>query len=171
VFVPPAPRRGKTDMPQNAAFLSAINNAKRSIFIQTQNMNAEPIIEPLLNAIRRGIVVTVYLCLGYNDAGQLLPFQNGTNEMNAHRLYRSLQTDEEKARLHVYYYVAKDQTKPIHDNFRTRSCHVKLMIIDESVAIQGRSKYSIRKQCSFILPVPFPIVFWWKIKSLICVAI
>jgi phosphatidylserine/phosphatidylglycerophosphate/cardiolipin synthase-like enzyme len=100
-------------------------------------MNAEPILEALLDAVRRGVTVTCYLCLGYNDAGQLLPFQNGTNEMIANRLYRSLRTDEERSRLRIYNYVGKDQTKPIHNKYKKRSCHIKLMIIDERVAIQG----------------------------------
>jgi phosphatidylserine/phosphatidylglycerophosphate/cardiolipin synthase-like enzyme len=102
-------------------------------------MNAEPLIEPLLEAVRRGILVTCYLCLGYNDAGELLPFQNGTNEMISNRLYDSLETDKERSLLRIYNYVAKDQTRPIHNKFKKRSCHIKLMIIDEKVAIQGMS--------------------------------
>jgi len=133
----PAPNHSSVYTPQNSAFLSAIKHAKHSIFIQTPNMNAEPILEPLLDAVRRGIVVTCYLCLGYNDAGQLLPFQNGTNEMIANRLYKSLHTDEDRSRLRIFNYIGKDQTKPIHNCLKRRSCHIKLMIIDESVAIQG----------------------------------
>ncbi|KAJ6096543.1 hypothetical protein N7486_007289 [Penicillium sp. IBT 16267x] len=132
-----SPNHNSTHNPQDAAFVSAINNAKRTIFIQTPNMNAEPLLEPLLAAIRRGVIVKPYLCLGYNEAGELLPFQNGTNEMIANRLYNSLKTDEEKARLRVHYYVGKDQIQPIHNSFKKRSCHIKLMIIDEQVAIQG----------------------------------
>lgn len=132
-----APNHTSIYTPQNSAFLSAFKNAKHSIFIQTPNMNAEPILEALLDAVRRGVTVTCYLCLGYNDAGQLLPFQNGTNEMIANRLYRSLHTDEERSRLRIYNYVGKDQTKPIHNKYKKRSCHIKLMIIDERVAIQG----------------------------------
>lgn len=100
-------------------------------------MNAESLLEPLLDAVRRGVIVTCYLCLGYNDAGQLLPFQNGTNEMIANRLYKSLRTNDERKRLLIHNYVGKDQTKPIHNRFKRRSCHIKLMVIDESVAIQG----------------------------------
>ncbi|KAL6232585.1 hypothetical protein BDW75DRAFT_217392 [Aspergillus navahoensis] len=132
-----SPDHTSTVVPQNAAWLAAINHAERSIFIQTPNMNAEPLLEPLLNAVRRGVIVTCYLCLGYNDAGQLLPFQNGTNEMISNRLYTSLETDEEKSRLRIFNYVAKDQTRPIHNKFKKRSCHIKLMIVDEAVAIQG----------------------------------
>jgi hypothetical protein len=103
-------------------------------------MNAEPLIEPLIKALRRGVTITAYLCLGYNDAGELLPFQNGVNEMIANRLYNALESEEEKTRLRVHYYVGKDQTRPIHNSFKMRSCHVKLMIVDEQIAIQGESR-------------------------------
>ena len=126
-----------TRTPQNAAFHAAIDNAKHTLFIQTPDLNAEPLLEPLLNAVRRGVIVTAFLSLGYNYAGQLLPYQNGTNEMISNRLYNSLSSDEEKARLRIFNYVAKDQTRPIHNKFKQRSCHIKLMIVDEQVAIQG----------------------------------
>lgn len=100
-------------------------------------MNAEPLLEPMINAVRRGVTVSCYLCLGYNDAGELLPFQNGTNEMIANRLYDALNSHE-KSRLRIFYYVGKDRTRPIHNSFKKRSCHIKLMIVDEQIAIQGK---------------------------------
>ncbi|CAG8188807.1 unnamed protein product [Penicillium salamii] len=132
-----SPNHSSIHTPQNSAWISAINHAQKSILIQTPNMNAEPLMDPLINAARRGVTVTCYLCLGYNDAGELLPFQNGTNEMIANRLYNALKSDEEKSHLRVCYYVGKDQTRPIHNSFKKRSCHIKLMIVDEQIAIQG----------------------------------
>ncbi|KAM0092440.1 hypothetical protein ACP6JD_004140 [Aspergillus fumigatus] len=151
--------------PQNSAFLSAFKHAKHSIFIQTPNMNAEPILEALLDAVRRGVTVTCYLCLGYNDAGQLLPFQNGTNEMIANRLYLSLHTDEERSRLRIFNYVAKDQTKPIHNKYKKRSCHIKLMIIDEHVAIQGNGNLDTQsfyhsQEVNLLLDSPLVCRIW-----------
>ncbi|KAI5241443.1 hypothetical protein E4T43_05488 [Aureobasidium subglaciale] len=126
-------------MPQNEAWLSAVRNARRSVFIQTPDLNAAPLIPELLAAVRRGVEVTYYVCLGYNDAGELLPFQGGHNEGVANKLYTSLTADETAARnlLHIHYYTAKDQTCPIHDSFKQRSCHVKLMIVDEQLGIMG----------------------------------
>ncbi|KAF2200692.1 IQ calmodulin-binding motif protein [Delitschia confertaspora ATCC 74209] len=126
----------KLNVPQNAAWLSAIRNAKSSIFIQTPDLNATPLIPALEDAVRRGVEVTYYVCLGYNDAGELLPFQGGTNEMVANKLYQQLKGEERK-RLHVGYYVAKDQTRPIHNKFKKRSCHIKIMIVDHHLGIQG----------------------------------
>ncbi|KAH8701565.1 IQ calmodulin-binding motif protein [Talaromyces proteolyticus] len=131
------PHNSNYPVPQNAAWLAAIANAQRSIFIQTPNMNAEPILKALLTAVKRGISVTAYVTLGYNDGGELLPGQNGTNEMVANRLYSSLESDEHKSRLKIYNYIGKDQKVPVHNKWKYRSSHVKLMIVDDAIAIQG----------------------------------
>ena len=131
-------------VPQNECFLSLFRNATRDVFIQTPDLNASPLYDAILGAVRRGIEVTYYACLGYNDAGELLPSQNGTNEMFANSLFRGLEDDSgpstpeaAKGRLKVYYYVAKDQVEPIHNSFKQRSCHIKLMIVDGHVGVQG----------------------------------
>ena len=56
--------------------------------------------------------------------------------MVAHKLYASL-APAARQRLHFFWYVAKDQTRPLVQALRRRSCHIKLMIVDEHVAIQG----------------------------------
>ena len=122
--------------PQNEAWLSALRNATRKVFIQSPDVNAEPLFPAIQAACRRGVDVYYYFCLGYNDAGELLPHQGGTNEMFSHKLHTTL-TEDELAHLHVFNYVAKDQTRPIHDKFKKRSCHVKLMIVDGHIGIQG----------------------------------
>lgn len=124
--------------PQNEAWLSAVRNARSTVFIQTPDLNAAPLLPELLAAVRRGIEVTYYVCLGYNDAGELLPFQGGHNEGVANKLYVELADEPEaRQRLHVHYYVAKDQDLPIHNKFKSRSCHVKLMIVDGHIGIMG----------------------------------
>ncbi|KAF2723047.1 hypothetical protein K431DRAFT_220806 [Polychaeton citri CBS 116435] len=123
-------------VPQNEAWLSLIRNAKQDIFIQTPDLNAKPLQPALVDAVKRGVEVTYYVCLGYNDTGELLPGQGGTNEMTAHKLYSELSEDE-RSRLKVFFYVAADQNMPIHNSYKQRSCHIKLLIADESVGIQG----------------------------------
>jgi len=134
-------------MPQNEAWLSAIRNATSSIFIQTPDLNAAPLIPALESAIRRGIEVTYYVCLGYNDAGELLPFQGGTNEMVASKLYESLEPEHRK-RLHVHYYVAKDQVKPIHNVFKARSCHGEFSVRFCHCMLTGTSQSNDRRWAS-----------------------
>ncbi|KZM28217.1 catalytic [Ascochyta rabiei] len=124
------------NVPQNEAWLAAIRSAQRTIFIQTPNLNAAPLLPALREAASRGIEVTYYVCLGYNDAGELLPFQGGNNEMVANEMYQEL-NEEQKRNLRIHYYVAKGQVFPIHNKFKARSCHIKIMIVDEHVGIQG----------------------------------
>ncbi|OAA66761.1 IQ calmodulin-binding motif protein [Niveomyces insectorum RCEF 264] len=122
--------------PQNAAWLSALRNARKNVFIQTPTLNAEPLIPAIREACERGLDVICYICLGYNDAGELLPRQGGTNEMIAHQLYASL-SDNGRKHLHYFWYVAKDQTRPITQSKKQRDCHIKLMIVDETIGIMG----------------------------------
>ncbi len=56
--------------------------------------------------------------------------------MVAHKLYASLSAAG-RQHLHYFWYVAKDQTRPITQDKKRRSCHVKLMIVDERIGIMG----------------------------------
>lgn len=129
---------GNAFVPQNEAWLSLIRNAKQGIFIQTPDLNAEPLLPELINALRRGIEVTIYVCFGYNDLGEMIPGQGGTNDQVSKSLVESLPDNgPEKELLRIYNYVGKDQDHPIHQLFKSRSCHIKLLIVDGSVGIQG----------------------------------
>ncbi|KAJ0118029.1 hypothetical protein J7T55_014482 [Diaporthe amygdali] len=130
------PNHKSVVMPQNAAWLSALRNAKKNVFIQSPTLNAEPLVPAIVEACERGIDVYCYICLGYNDAGELLPMQGGHNDMVAHHLYTAL-SPAAKQRLHYFWYVGKDQTRPIIQEKKKRSCHIKLMIADEHIGIQG----------------------------------
>ncbi|PTB66478.1 hypothetical protein BBK36DRAFT_20145 [Trichoderma citrinoviride] len=122
----------------NEAWLSLIRNAARHVFIQTPDLNAAPLLPALADALRRGVEVTYYVCFGYNDAGEVIPGQGGTNEQAARSLLSLLPEDgPERKLLHIYDYVAKDQDRPIHQCFKARCCHVKLLIADGQVGVQG----------------------------------
>ncbi|KAF2155511.1 IQ calmodulin-binding motif protein [Myriangium duriaei CBS 260.36] len=123
-------------VPQNEAFLSLIRNAKSSIFIQTPDLNATHLLAAITAAVKRGIEVTYYVCLGYNDPGEMMPGQGGTNETFCAKLYKDL-TLQERSRLNVHWYTGKDQSKPIAHSFKQRTCHVKILIADGHVGIQG----------------------------------
>ncbi len=56
--------------------------------------------------------------------------------MFASNLVNALSPAERKL-LHVAYYVGKDQDHPIHHNFKARSGHIKLLIPDGHIGIQG----------------------------------
>ncbi|ROW09834.1 hypothetical protein VMCG_02520 [Cytospora schulzeri] len=130
------PNHNSVSMPQNAAWLSALRNAKKNVFIQSPTLNAAPLVPAIVEACERGVDVYCYICLGYNDTGELLPMQGGHNDMVAHNMYTAL-SDGARGRLHYFWYVGKDQTRPIVQEKKRRSCHVKLMIVDEHVGIVG----------------------------------
>lgn len=62
--------------------------------------------------------------------------QGGHNEMIAHQLYEKLSAAG-RQHLRWFWYVAKDQTRPVVAEASRRSCHIKLMIVDERVGIVG----------------------------------
>lgn len=125
-------------VPQNEAWLSLIRNAQRDVFIQTPDLNAAPLPSEIVAALERGVTVTIYTCFGYNDLGEMIPGQGGTNEQVATSLVASLPPDgPQRSLLRIYNYVGKDQDHPIHHSFKSRSCHIKLLIVDGAVGIQG----------------------------------
>ncbi|KAI1310436.1 hypothetical protein F5Y03DRAFT_39514 [Xylaria venustula] len=130
------PNHKSVTNPQNAAWLSALRNARRNVFIQSPTLNAAPLIPAIVEACERGVDVYCYVCLGYNDAGEMLPKQGGHNDKIANQLYTTLSLAG-RQHLHWHWYVAKDQTRPIPASQKKRSCHVKLMIVDECVGIVG----------------------------------
>lgn len=95
------------------------------IHSQTPTFNASPIVSSVLDACRRGVQVTLYLDLGFNDQGEMIPFQGGTNEEVVHKMYTKLNAEgngSEKC-LEVFWYTGKDQTKPLNAAMKKRNCH------------------------------------------------
>jgi hypothetical protein len=124
-----APNNSSLNVPQNAAWISALRNAKKTVFIQTPDLNTVPLLPEILKAVRRGVEVQYWLCLGYNDAGELLPGQGGTNEMIAAKLFGELKSDGEEvsSRLKVGWYVGKDLERVVHKKEGGRCCHSESM--------------------------------------------
>lgn len=56
--------------------------------------------------------------------------------MIANKMYNDL-SDAGKQHLHYFFYIGKDQTYPLVAKMKKRSCHVKVMIVDEHIGIQG----------------------------------
>ncbi|KAG0703755.1 hypothetical protein DFH29DRAFT_914887 [Suillus ampliporus] len=101
---------------------SGLHNAQDQGFIQSPTFNAAPVVEGVLNAVRRGIECTLYIDVGFNDGGEALPGQGGTNEEVSKTMFAQL-TGEEKEKLKLYWYTGKDQIKPINASAQKRNCH------------------------------------------------
>jgi hypothetical protein len=69
------------DTPQNAAWIAGLKLAKTDVFIQSPVFSAKPAVEAVLEACKRGVKVTLYVDIGFNDFAEgKVPFQGGTNE-------------------------------------------------------------------------------------------
>ncbi|KAI0317533.1 hypothetical protein OF83DRAFT_1171920 [Amylostereum chailletii] len=125
--------------PQDLAWLAAMKYAQKNVFIQTPTFNASPMIPATLAACRRGIEVTLYLDLGFNDQGEMIPFQGGTNEQVVNTMYKTLNAEGkgDQKHLRVFWYTGKDQKRPISAAEKKRNCHVKFMSVDDQIAILG----------------------------------
>jgi len=128
---------GEHTVPQDVAWLSALKNAQQSVFIQSPTLNASPVIPAIVEACRRGVEVTIYLSLGYNDLGEMLPGQGGTNEQVVHTMYATLNKEGKQDKLRVHWYTGKDQIEPMGAAAKKRSSHVKYMSVDDQIAILG----------------------------------
>lgn len=72
--------------------------------------------------------------------------------MISHKLFTSLSAAAKK-NLHYFWYIGKDQVAPIVAKKKKRSCHVKLMIVDEHIgvrvshpAVETSTKFSPRSK-------------------------
>ncbi|KAL0486455.1 hypothetical protein AKO1_012030 [Acrasis kona] len=132
------PGHGDLNTPQNAAWLAALRFAEKEVFIQSPTFNAKPIVEAVLDACKRGIVVTLFVNIGFNDVSEgFVPWQGGTNEQVVERMYQELTACGKDQFLKYYWYTAKDQNNPIHFLDGSRNCHVKFMQVDGKVGIAG----------------------------------
>ncbi|KAM0791421.1 hypothetical protein ACM66B_005880 [Microbotryomycetes sp. NB124-2] len=138
-----APGHNDIRTPQDAAWLAALRYAEKKVFIQTPTLNAAPIVKGVIEACskggrdKQGIVVEMILGLGFNDKGESVPFQGGTNEEVVVRLFKALKKVNKEHNLHVYWYTGKDQMRPLNAVHKSRNCHVKFMAVDDQCAIVG----------------------------------
>ncbi len=110
-----APGHADIRVPQDAAWLAGLRHAQKNAFIQTPTLNAKPVVRAIVEACSKGgptgegIIVTLILGLGFNDKGESVPFQGGTNEEVVVRLFNKLRRVNKQDNLHVYWYTGKDQ--------------------------------------------------------------
>lgn len=82
--------------------------------------NASPVVQAVIEACKRGIIVTLYIGLGFNDLAESVPFQGGTNEKVMDRMFRELEAVGKDDNLRYHWYTAKDQNAPIRFDTQQR---------------------------------------------------
>ena len=70
-----SPFHESSQNPQNIAWNTFFDKANSSIFIQTPNMNSREFKKGVINAVRRGVKVTVWTNSRFNDAVESMPLQ------------------------------------------------------------------------------------------------
>jgi len=130
------PDHKDTVVPQDAAWTAGMRLAQKSIFIQTPDFN-NAAVPCILDACRRGVTCTLYVDLGYNDGGEMLPRQGGTNSKVMNDMKKALRVEGKDQYLKAHWYVAKDRDRPVDASAKERNCHVKFMCVDGRVAVLG----------------------------------
>ena len=131
------PLGNRIDNTQDQAFLAAFGAARRHIHVMTPNLNDDHAKAALVAAVRRGVIVDVVLSYGFNDTGENLPGQGGTNAENVQALYEEELADlpDRCERLRVRWYAA-DYGALIDGNGALAS-HAKYTSIDDELVIVG----------------------------------
>ncbi|RVD83771.1 uncharacterized protein DFL_005550 [Arthrobotrys flagrans] len=144
--------------PQNAFWMAAIEGAEKSIYVHTPNITAKPLIDALMKAVKRGVVVEIVTSMGMMKWEQLVTAGTTTDKCLT-KMVVELQNwkqtlDEEEAAttggLWIYRYDAKRRppllpfVKRPEDNFKLTwydKSHVKCLIVDEEVMVLGSGNF------------------------------
>jgi len=109
--------------------------AEKSVFIYTPNLNAQDAKEEVPKAADRGIEVTVYLSLEFNDDREDAIGQGGNNVKATAELYSKVRQPD---KLRVCWFAHQDSSYSV--GLWKRS-HVKYMSVDDSVAVIGSANW------------------------------
>ena len=125
------------DNPAFRSLLGLIHNAQSEIFIAVPNFNTDAVLEALVDALGRGVRISLTTTLGMNDATER--FSGGTNLL-AYRKFQeaamerlSMNEEELQSRLKLCWYVKKNETAP---TMRWVS-HIKFIALDDAVSYFG----------------------------------
>ncbi|RKP07455.1 hypothetical protein THASP1DRAFT_30722 [Thamnocephalis sphaerospora] len=130
------------DGTQNAAWLAALQLAKRKVYIQTPNFNAVAAREALVSTVKRGVKVDLVTSYHFEDIGEALYPENqadGTNHAAYRRLYKEMGQDIDRAGNGTFrgcWYIGRRQATGTIPN-KWEWTHIKLMSIDDELAIFG----------------------------------
>jgi len=135
---PPTIEREYLSNPQNAFFIAAISNAKESIYLHTPNITSTPILEALLEAIVRGVIVEIVTSPKMMVLEQLVT-AGRTTESCMKRLVKTARRAKGFGGIWVYYFTPETGSSlPNQTNtIKAVKTHVKMLIVDEEVVMCG----------------------------------
>jgi phosphatidylserine/phosphatidylglycerophosphate/cardiolipin synthase-like enzyme len=124
------------DNPQNLAWIGAFKVAKKEVFVESPNFVTQRITDLAVEAVKRGIKVTIITSLYMSDEGQMV-YMNSykTSPLMAKHVYDRLKGDPAATkRMTICWFIGKTKApKPS----KAEWTHVKAMTVDDEFAIIG----------------------------------
>jgi len=159
------PLGNRTDNTQDQAFLAAFAHAQHHIHMMTPNLNDDAAKAALVAAVRRGVTVDLVLSHGFNDKGENLPGQGGTNVENVQTLLTQTLADlpDRCTRLRIRWY-ASDAGQLVEGNGPLAS-HAKYTSIDDEIVIVGGANMDTQawnhsRETNIVVGVPDVVRAW-----------
>ncbi len=132
---------------QNRAFQAVLSGARKSIRLQTPNLNDDAAIRALGSAVRRGVKVEMVLSKLFNCASENQFGQGGQNERGILRFMREFSAPAPQGSLHdVRWFSMLQDGQPVRvvDNVqgkkpeeRPNNSHAKFLAVDDEVVVVG----------------------------------
>jgi len=148
------------------AFLAAIRGARQRIRILTPRLDLPDVLEALADAAARGVVVEAVVPQGFDDEGEVLPFQGGLSVDAIARLYEEAidRGVERPCELVQVRWFSRDGIEPVIGT-TPRASHVKYFSVDGEVAIVGstnhnRQGWSHSREIGVVVGVPEVVTAW-----------
>lgn len=148
------------------AFLTAIRGARQRIRILSPRLDLPIVLEALADAAARGVVVEAVVPQGFDDEGEMLPFQGGRSVDAIATLYeeasdRGLPHPCQTLRVRWF---SRDGHEPVIGT-TARASHAKYFSVDGEVAIVGstnhnRQGWSHSREIDVVVGVPEVVAAW-----------
>lgn len=123
--------------PQAQGFLTAIQNARNRISIQSPNLNNPVLIKALVAAAHRGVKVELLLSKRFNEQRESALGAGGTNAKAVKKL-KSL--SKNSSNLDIRWYVAPGGNEPVEENrLGDGASHAKFASFDDHMVVIGSS--------------------------------
>ncbi len=144
------PWKRSSNNPQDQAMISLFKHAKENINFVTPNLNAKPIMNGLMSALKRGVNVNMVMSKNYQDIISMMPGVGGTNYKNVKKMMKELKKFKRKnpnkkvGKFNMRWFVDRKgrlsrqfgKTKSKLDKWTS---HTKYMSVDNQVTVVGSS--------------------------------
>jgi hypothetical protein len=125
------------DNAQDQGWIKAMDVATKSVFIMSPNFIAQTIVDKVLEAVKRGVKVTVITAFSFHDVASYLNTKSaGNNKSTIRKMYTELLKDKAATdNLEMCYFMGKrvQPPKPVATEF----AHIKFMAVDDEFIIFG----------------------------------